>query len=41
MEALNKAGFEIVNEGIRELWNPDEDGLNRCRDFGRNVLEKI
>lgn len=40
-EELSKAGFEIINEGIRELWNPDEDGLNRCRDLGKNVLEKV
>lgn len=39
-EELNKAGFEVINEGIREQWNPDEDGLNRCRDFGRNIMEK-
>ncbi|MBV7273470.1 anaerobic nitric oxide reductase flavorubredoxin [Clostridium sp. PL3] len=37
-EELNKAGFEVVNEGIRELWNPDEDGLNRCREFGKNIV---
>ena len=30
-EELNKAGFELINEGIRELWNPDEEGLKRCR----------
>lgn len=40
-EELNEAGFEIVNEGIKELWNPDEMGLSRCREFGINVLEKI
>ncbi|URZ07491.1 anaerobic nitric oxide reductase flavorubredoxin [Clostridium felsineum] len=40
-EELNKAGFEIINEGIKELWNPGEDGLNRCRDFGKNVIGKI
>lgn len=36
-EELNKAGFEIINEGIRELWNPDESGLERCRNFGKNL----
>lgn len=36
-EELIKAGFEIINEGIRELWNPDESGLERCRNFGRNL----
>ncbi|WPC42857.1 anaerobic nitric oxide reductase flavorubredoxin [Clostridium sp. JS66] len=40
-EELNEAGFEIVSEGIKELWNPDEEGISRCREFGSNVLEKI
>lgn len=40
-EELGKAGFEIINEGIKELWSPGEDGLDRCREFGRNVLGKI
>ncbi|MCR3761840.1 anaerobic nitric oxide reductase flavorubredoxin [Clostridium felsineum] len=40
-EELSKAGFEIINDGIEELWNPGEDGLNRCRDFGRKVIGKI
>ncbi|AKA72059.1 anaerobic nitric oxide reductase flavorubredoxin [Clostridium scatologenes] len=40
-EQLNEAGFEIVNGGIKELWNPDEEELSRCREFGSNVLKKI
>lgn len=38
-EELNKAGFEIINDGIRELWNPDEAALERCRNFGRSIEE--
>ncbi len=33
-EELKECKFEVVSEGIRELWNPDEDALNRCREFG-------
>ncbi len=40
-EELTKAGFDIINEGIKELWNPDETGLTRCRDFGRDFAEKV
>jgi len=40
-EDLSKAGFEIINEGLRELWNPDEDGLSRCRNFGEIIGETI
>lgn len=35
---LNEAKFDIVNDGIRELWNPDEEALERCREFGRNLV---
>ena len=40
-EELNKAGFEVINEGIREIWNPDETALERCRNFGKSIGESI
>lgn len=40
-EDLTKAGFEIVNPGIKELWNPDDAALERCREFGKAVAEKL
>lgn len=40
-EELEKAGMEIVDDGIKELWNPDEDALNRCREFGRKFAERL
>ncbi len=35
---LKEAKFDVVNDGIRELWNPDEEALERCREFGRNLV---
>jgi flavorubredoxin len=40
-EELEKAGLEMINSGIRELWNPDEEALNRCREFGKTIVEEI
>ena len=40
-EELEKGGFEIINSGIKELWNPDEEALNRCREFGKSITEAI
>lgn len=40
-EELEKGGFEIINSGIKELWNPDEEALNRCRDFGKSIAEAL
>lgn len=40
-EELKKAGFEVINDGIKELWNPDEMALDRCRNFGKSIAESI
>lgn len=40
-EEMKKAGINTINEGIRELWNPDEDALNRCREFGKTIAEVL
>lgn len=37
-EQLKEAKFDVINDGIRELWNPDEEALERCREFGRNLV---
>ncbi|WP_027176076.1 anaerobic nitric oxide reductase flavorubredoxin [Desulfovibrio aminophilus] len=34
-EHLRGCGFEVPDEGLRELWAPDGEGLHRCREFGR------
>lgn len=38
-EELGEAGLEVMNDGIRELWNPDEMALDRCREFGQSIGE--
>ncbi len=35
---LKEAKFDVVNDGIKELWNPDEDALQRCREYGRSLI---
>ena len=40
-EELGKTGASVVDEGIRELWNPDQDALERCRAYGRNFVHKL
>ena len=37
-EELKESGFEIVSDGIREIWNPDEDALERCKKFGESLI---
>lgn len=40
-EELEKSGINTINSGIRELWTPDEEALERCRDFGKNIAEEL
>lgn len=38
---LQEAGFELVNEGIRMLWVPDDQNLSDCEEYGRQFAEEI
>ncbi|MCR2043597.1 anaerobic nitric oxide reductase flavorubredoxin [Anaerosalibacter massiliensis] len=40
-ERLKDAKFEVINNGIKELWNPDEEGLERCREFGIDFAKNL
>ena len=36
-EHLERSGFSIINDGIRVLWNPDEESIEKCVEFGREI----
>ena len=39
---LEKSNFELMNEGIRALWNPDDESREKCVEFGKKIgLELI
>jgi len=40
-EWLSRAGFEVLNDGIKSLWNPDEAGVENCVSFGRDVARTL
>jgi anaerobic nitric oxide reductase flavorubredoxin len=40
-EQLKKAGFSMVDDGLKLLWNPDEPGRNACVEYGRNFVRKL
>lgn len=40
-EDLAAAGFEIVSDGHRTLWVPDEKELQACQDFGREFVRSL
>ena len=36
-ESLEKSGFQVVDEGLKVLWNPDDENIERCVDFGKKL----
>lgn len=38
---LEHGGFKIVDEGIREMWNPDKEALERCLQYGKAFAAKV
>jgi len=36
-ELLQGAGFEVVDEGYRTLWNPDQDKQQEAVEFGKKI----
>jgi flavorubredoxin len=40
-EKLRDSGFNVVDDGIKAQWNPDEDSIDKCIAFGKNFATKI
>ncbi|MBS4537474.1 anaerobic nitric oxide reductase flavorubredoxin [Clostridium sp. D2Q-11] len=40
-EQFKEAKYDIVNDGIKELWNPDDKQIERCKEFGVKFAKDI
>lgn len=40
-ESLKASGFEVVNDGIRAAWNPDQGGIDNCVAFGKSFAAAL
>jgi anaerobic nitric oxide reductase flavorubredoxin len=40
-ENLESAGFELVDEGIKAMWNPDDENIAKCTEYGRQLASNI
>ncbi len=40
-EELKDAGFEVIDDGLRALWNPDEQALQQCGEFGQRFVRSL
>lgn len=38
---LGEGGFEVVNDGLRLLWVPDEEGITSCVEYGRQFAKAL
>jgi flavorubredoxin len=39
-KGLESAGFDLLEDGIKSIWNPDENSLKECVDFGKEIAVK-
>jgi len=40
-ENLKAAGFELVDGGIRTMWNPDKENIIKCIEYGKQLAANI
>ncbi|MPM78745.1 Anaerobic nitric oxide reductase flavorubredoxin [bioreactor metagenome] len=40
-QILNESGFQVVHDGLKGLWNPDENTVNQCNQFGESFVENL
>jgi flavorubredoxin len=38
---LADAGFEVMDEGLRVIWAPDEEGTRTCREYGKTFVGSL
>ncbi|MFC1962650.1 anaerobic nitric oxide reductase flavorubredoxin [Chloroflexota bacterium] len=41
LEKLKEGGFEILDDGIRALWNPDKESIDSCINYGRDLAAAL
>lgn len=38
---LSEGGFELVNDGLKVLWRPGDEGVEKCRQWGREFASQL
>ena len=36
-DLLKRAGFEVIDDGLKVLWNPDAEAINKCVGYGKQL----
>ena len=40
-EHLKAAGFELLNDGLKICWNPDDEGRDQCVEYGKGIFDGL
>jgi len=40
-ENLKEAGFSMVHDGLKVLWNPDDAGRKACFEYGQILTKEF
>lgn len=40
-DSLVKSGFEVADNGLKVLWNPDEEGARACVEYGEKLMSSF
>ena len=40
-DSLEGAGFDVVDDGIKALWNPDEEARRQCVEYGKKTYDRL
>lgn len=40
-QRLSDSGFNVVDEGLRLTWSPDEENKKLCRDYGKEFVQNL
>lgn len=40
-ERLSDSGFNVINDGLRLTWSPDEESIQSCRDYGESFAKSV
>ncbi len=40
-QSLKASGFDLMDDGIKALWNPDQENMDKCIDYGKHFAAVV
>lgn len=38
---LKESGFDVIDDGIKALWNPEEESIAKCVEYGKSIAARV